>query len=351
MSRQRAIDALRGQKTDRVAQMVELSHPGFLQHVSGLDPYEKTAEALAKTLKHLDVDTSILGYLEPPRLRNGQTRQDDHYTYTQWGVRETPWLTNPYYKTVDEILAFDPRTHDSSTLQEKVDRYCAHYENTERLFSNSVLYVPGHYQLVLHYMPFYCDWAVFMETLALEPDRCRFLFDRCASYSIEVFEALAQTPAPLIIAHEDLCSTKGPIFSPALPRQEVFPRFAQIYEPVKRAGKRILAFGEGSIEEIAPDLLEAGADGLYLDQGNNIEAMIDLVGNNGLLVGGCNTMTISAGTADEIQAEVQAKMSLAKKLPGFFFSLTGEAPEDVPVENLEVYFEACREFGKLDYVP
>lgn len=348
MSCKRAVNALAGKRTDRVAQMEIFTHPEFFQYITGIDPYRKTAEAWAGFLESLDIDATIIGFIETPRIRDEEMQQGDHHTYAQWGLRDTPYLMDPYYKTADEILAFDPRTHDSSTLQEKVDRYCAGYEKAEKLFGDHTLYVPGHYQLVLHYMPFYCDWQVFMETLALEPDKCRSLFDRCASYSIEVFEALAQTPASVIVAHEDLCSTSGPIFSPDLLRREVFPRFAQIYEPVKRAGKRILAFGEGCVEEIARDLLDAGADGIFIDQNNDIEKMIDLVGPNGLLVGGGNTLTVSNGTPDEIRTEIKTNMAFAKRLPGFFFCLSGEAPQNVSVENLEVYFEACREFGKLN---
>jgi hypothetical protein len=48
--------------------------------------------------------------------------RDEHHVYEQWGVRDTPWLTAPVYRTADEILAFDPRTHDPSSLEQKVDR-------------------------------------------------------------------------------------------------------------------------------------------------------------------------------------------------------------------------------------
>ena len=348
MSRQRAMAALQENRSDRVP-VIELgTHPEFIQKVTGADPYVSTEKAFADYLAVLDIDASILGSLPPPRTRNGSTEATEHHVYAQWGLRDTPWLTKPLYNTTDEVLSFDPRTHDPSSLQEKVDRYCAEYESAQALFGESTLYIPGHYQLVLHYIPFYCDWQVFLEALVLEPDRCRWLFDRCADYSREVFTALAQTPAPAVIAHEDLCSTRGPIYSLSLLRREVFPRFAEIYSPVKKAGKRIFAFGEGKIEKIAGDLLAAGADGIFVDDNNDMEAMIELVGSQGLIVGGINTAILTYGDSNQIREAVRKRLALAKKLPGFFFCITGETPQNVPVENLEVFWDACREYGSYE---
>lgn len=348
MSRQRAITALQGIRSDRLP-FIELgTHPEFIKKVTGLDPYVRTEKVFAAYLAALDIDASILGCLPTPRTRNGSTQETEHHVYAQWGLRDTPWLTKPLYNTIDEVLAFDPRTHDPSSLQEKVDNYCTDYECAQALFGETTLYIPGHYQLVLHYMPFYCDWQVFLEALVLEPDRCKWLFDRCANYSREVFTALAQTPAPAVIAHEDLCSARGPIYSLRLLRTEVFPRFAEIYSPVKQAGKCIFAFGEGKIEKIAGDLLAAGADGIFVDENNDMQAMIELVGKQGLIVGGINTAIMTNGDSSQVREAVRNRLALAKKLPGFFFCITGETPQNVPVENLAAFWEACREFASYE---
>jgi len=348
LSRQRAVDALDGKRNDRVSFLEIAAHPGYIEQVTGRDPYVHTAEAFADYLACLDIDASILGHLPTPRTRDGSTERDEHHVYAQWGLRDTPWLAKPIYTTIDEVLAFDPRTHDPSSFPEKVERYCRSYEQAQELFGESTQFIPGHYQLVLHYMPFYCDWSVFLEALVLEPDRCRHLLDRCADYSREIFAALAQTPAPAVIAHEDLCSARGPIYSPELLRREVFPRFAQIFAPVKDAGKRIFAFGEGRIEEIARDLLAAGADGIFVDENNDLASMTELVGHRGMIVGGLDTKTLTLGSPEQIRDRVRERMALAKSIPGFFFCVTGETPQNIPTEHLAVYWDACKEFSALD---
>jgi hypothetical protein len=346
MSLQRALAAIRGEPTDRVPLLELAAHPGLIQAVTGRDPYVDTAEVFAEWIQRMDIDASILGVLPTPRTRPGAGDADEHHRFMSWGLRDTPWLTEPLYRTEDEILSFDPRRHDPTSLQQKVDAACAAWEEAARLFGGSCLYVPGHYQLVLHYIPFYCDWGRFMELLALEPGRCRPLFDRCTTYSTEVFTALAATPAPLVVAHEDLCSARGSIYPPSLLRAEVFPRFARIFEPVKRAGKRVLAFGEGNIESIAADLVAAGADGVFADPNNDLDVLMAAVGPRGMLAGGGDTRVVTARPPGEIREHVRSRMEAARRLPGFLFCLTGETPQDVPTGSLRAYFEACRELGR-----
>ncbi|MCY2929585.1 MAG: hypothetical protein NTV86_08845 [Planctomycetota bacterium] len=346
MSRQRALEAIAGRHSDRVAQCEFIAHEALFRKVSGLDPYEKPLESYLAYLDRYDLDASLIGEFGPPALREGQQRREGKHVITSWGLSHTAWLADPLYKTPDEILAFDPRTHDPSSLQQKIDSWCDAWERVERCVGDRLLWIPGHYQLVLHYMPFYCDWSVFMETLITRPADCLPLLDRCTEYTLDVFRAFAATPAPVVVAHEDLCSARGPIFNPAFLRREVFPRFARIYEPCLQAGKKVLAVSDGLIESIAPDLLAAGASGLFLEPHNDLSRMIDLVGPAGLILGGADSRILTTGTPRDVDSHVQAAMAHAKALPGFLFCLGGQAPNNVPLENLETYFAACRRYGK-----
>jgi hypothetical protein len=346
MSRQRALDAIAGRHSDRVAQCEFITHAELFRKVSGLDPYEKTLEAYLAYLDTYDIDASLFGGIGKPHIRDGEQRQEGDHVISPWGLQHTGWLVNPTYKTPEEILAFDPRRHDPSSLQQKVDAMCQAWADTEKLLGDRLLWIPGHYTLVLHYMPFHCDWAVFMETLITRPEECRPLFDRCMDYSVEVFTAYAQTPAPALIAHEDLCSARGPIFDPEFLRREVFPRFARIYAPCVKAGKKIIATSDGLVEEIAPDMLAAGAAGVFLEPLNDLDRMIDLVSPAGLILGGGDSRLLTVGTPKQVEEQVKEAMAKAKRLPGFLFCLGGQAPNNVPLANLEAYFDACRRYGK-----
>ena len=68
------------------------------------------------------------------------------------------------------------------------------FHNVQKWYGDRTLYVPGHYQLVLHYMPFWCDWPVFMELLALETEKCRQLFDRCRRSPLLFGDHLRRAP-------------------------------------------------------------------------------------------------------------------------------------------------------------
>ncbi len=156
MSRQRAMDAMSGKATDRVAQWEWNAPPDFLRDVVGVDPYARPAEAWLAFVEKYDIDATIRGGAGVSCAKDGVVRQKGNHAYTQWGIGDTGWLTEPVYKTPDEILAFDPRTHDTSSLQQKkTDRFCTSYDEVDKWYGGRALFVPGHYQLVLHYMPYW----------------------------------------------------------------------------------------------------------------------------------------------------------------------------------------------------
>ncbi len=108
----------------------------------------------------------------------------------------------------------------------------------------------------------------------------------------------------------------------------------------------MLATSDGLVEPIAQDLMDTGADGLFLEPMNDIAKLVDLVGPEGILWGGGSSVVVTTGTPETIRADVRRRMEEARRLSGFFFALGGEAPQNVPSENLEAYLAACREYGK-----
>jgi hypothetical protein len=347
MSRDRALCALNGQRSDRIAQWEFLSHPGLIQRATGLDPYERTREAWLAFVEKYDIDAINWPVIEnAPRRRAGVTGASGGAVIDQWGLREMAWVVEPPLKTPEQILAFDPRPKKTAEIRQKVDLSWANYELHQKAYGERLLYVPGNYMQVLHYMTNFADWEVFLVTMLERPEECRALFDRCAENSRRVLEELAQTDAPLIICHEDLCNTQGLIFSPDFLRREIFPRYKWIFEPVKRAGKRLVFLSDGKVEDIVADILAAGADGVMVEAENDLEKIVNLVGPNGIVVGGCDTRLLTTGTPEEVREHTREKVEIAKRIPGFFFCLVGEAPQNVPTENLEAYFDAFGEFGR-----
>jgi hypothetical protein len=320
--------------------------PQFIRQATGHDPYDDPERAWLSFVEIFDIDATLRSGVSAPATQDATVRHDGHHAYTQWGIGETSWLVDPLYKTPDEILAFDPRTHDQSSFQEKVDRYCQQYEAVQDWYGDRTLWIPGQYQLVTHYMTKWCDWQVFLELLALEPERCRPLFDRCESYSVEVMEAWAHSSAPAVVAHEDLCGSRGPIYSPDFLRRDVFPRYKRIYEPLKRRNIKVIATSDGFIEPIAKDLLSAGADGLFIEPMNDIGRMADLVGPRGILWGGGSSVVVTTATPEDIRGDIRRRMEQARRLPSFLFGLGGEALQNVPVENYRAYLAACSEYGE-----
>lgn len=347
MSRSRAITALNGQRTDRIAQWEFLSHPGIIKKATGFDPYQAPRDSWLRFVERYDIDAINWPVIEnAPRSQDGLVKADNEAVIDQWGLRDMAWTVDPPLKTPEQILAFDPRPKNKDAIKQKVDLSWSNYELHQRNYGERLLYVPGSYMQVLHYMTNFADWEVFLTTMLEYPEECRALFDRCAENSRGIMEELAQTDAPMILCHEDLCATRGPIFAPEFLRREIFPRFQWIFEPAKQAGKKIVYLSDGKVEALAADILAVGADGLMVEAENDLEKIVKLVGPNGIVVGGCDTRLLTTSTPEKVYEHVKEKVAIGRRIPGFFFCLVGEAPQNVPTENLEAYFDAFREYGK-----
>ncbi len=61
MSRQRALDAVHLQPTDRIPQMECLQHPEFERALTGIDPYQHPQKARLAMLEELDLDLFFAG--------------------------------------------------------------------------------------------------------------------------------------------------------------------------------------------------------------------------------------------------------------------------------------------------
>lgn len=62
---------------------------------------------------------------------------------------------------------------------------------------------------------------------------------------------------------DDFGTQQGLLLSPKAWRRFFLPRYQALFEPVKRAGKRIFFHSCGKIDRILPDLREAGADTIW----------------------------------------------------------------------------------------
>jgi uroporphyrinogen decarboxylase len=85
------------------------------------------------------------------------------------------------------------------------------------------------------------------------------LVERCA---VMVENALAEG-VDAVGAGDDFGTQQSLMLSPKVWRRFFLPRYQRLFEPVRKAGKRVFFHSCGQIERLLPDLREAGADAVW----------------------------------------------------------------------------------------
>jgi uroporphyrinogen-III decarboxylase len=158
------------------------------------------------------------------------------------------------------------------------------------------------------------------------------------------YRAWAKTSIEVFICHDDMVWSEGPFMSPEIYRRTVFPRYAELWAELKRAGKKVLYCSDANWTMFLDDIAEAGADGFIFEPMVNLDTVIDKYGQSKVIVGSkldCRTLTF--GTRDQIAAEIDATLESALACPGFIFAVGNHIPSNVPVENAQFYFEYLRQ--------
>ena len=132
--------------------------------------------------------------------------------------------------------------------------------------------------------------------------------------------------------------TEGPFISPEFYRGVIFPLFKRMWEPLKKAGKKVLFCSDGTFDMFMEDIAACGADGFICEPTNNLDYVVERFGKTHCIVGSkvdCRTMTF--GTWAQVKAEIDATLMLARKCPGFMWAVGNHIPANVTDEMCDNY--------------
>jgi hypothetical protein len=100
------------------------------------------------------------------------------------------------------------------------------------------------------------------------------LFLEAAEKYVEVsrmhMEAWSKVGIKAFVSHDDMVWSEGPFVHPSFYRKVIFPRYAELWAVLKRAGKKVLFCSDANYSMFVDDIAKAGADGIV------IETMTDL---------------------------------------------------------------------------
>jgi hypothetical protein len=60
----------------------------------------------------------------------------------------------------------------------------------------------------------------------------------------------------------------------------IFPIYKELWQPLKKAGKKIVYCSDGTWDMFMPDIAAAGADAFSFEPSNNFEYVVENFGND-----------------------------------------------------------------------
>jgi len=201
---------------------------------------------------------------------------------------------------------------------------------------------------------------LFMD-MALDPEFAGALMDRLADLAIGYLEAGLKACGKYLqilrLAGDDMGHQRGTLFSPAMFRRVIKPRFARLYRAARELflqynpqGK-LMAHTDGDVYPIIPDYIEMGLDVLNPVQPYVTEMEHDRLkrefGDRLCFHGGIDLQRVLPfGTPDEVYQEAVKTMRALGPGGGYILAPTHYLTPDVPPENVLALRDAVLERGR-----
>lgn len=188
-----------------------------------------------------------------------------------------------------------------------------------------------------------------METVLMamidEPAFANELFDRILAFDLEIVQMALSYDVDGMRFGDDWGQQRGLIMGPALWRTYILPRVAALYGVVKARGKRVFIHSCGQIEELFPDLIEAGVDVFnpFQPEVMNVESVKTRYGSELTFFGGISTQkTLPYGTEAQVREETKRLIDRIGKGGGYIAAPAHDIPKDAKPENVAAMLEVLK---------
>ncbi len=166
------------------------------------------------------------------------------------------------------------------------------------------------------------------------------LANRYADWLLPRWHALAECDSPIVLCHDDMVWTSGPVFNPSFYREVIFPNYARYWAPVLEAGKKLVFCSDGNYTMFVDDIARAGAQGFIMEPLTDMGYIAENYGDTHFFIGNADTRILLSGTKEAIRAEVARCMDIGKDCPGFFMAVGNHIPSNTPIKNA-LYYNQC----------
>jgi len=269
---------------------------------------------------------------------------------TAWEARPgggTWWITRRPFTDLESLRLHMPRLAGKSAIREW---YGTYLKEVHEAFYPHVVFMGETEGPVTNAFDF-CGLQLFSEAILLAPDLVRQLLDVTTEWARLIVETYTEHPtAPAFMLADDIAWKGGTLFSPQWLRNEVFPRFRYIMEPLRERGIKCFYHSDGNLNQVLDELVrDVGIEGL-----NPVEpsAGMDIVAVRRqyphlVLLGNIDTSgVLPFGTPAEVEQAVRNLIHSVAPGGGLLLGSSSEVHAGVPVENALAMYHAARKYGR-----
>jgi len=268
----------------------------------------------------------------------GRTTDMGHASYAADGSDQRQSAASPF-RTVEEVWEFDAvEEYGLPDFDEQVEAYERIVQDGRQQYPNQ-LSTGGYYRTVVSGAIASFGWEMLL-LAASDPVKMEKVFDSFFRRTQFHMNAWARTSVEVVIQHDDFVWTSGAFMHPDVYRAVIIPRYAELWKPLREAGKNVLFCSDGNFMEFAADVAEAGADGFIFEPCNDFAFMADSFGKTKCLVGSfvdCRDLTF--GHWDKVKEDLDRTFERLSDCRGAIVAVGNHLPPNIPGGMLDKYFE------------
>ncbi len=175
-----------------------------------------------------------------------------------------------------------------------------------------------------------------------QPELMHEMMEFVADFTIEVSKPiLAETDVDYVFLNEDMSMKNGPLISPALYKEFIFPHMRRLVDFFKQNGSRyVLVDTDGNCEALIPMLMDAGVDGIWpLERASNMDPIRirRQFGKDLRLWGGVDKRELAKGK--EATDRHLAELAPLVEEGGFIPTVDHCVSPDISLKNFEYYIQ------------
>ena len=272
---------------------------------------------------------------------HGRVTDMGHAVYAADGSDQRQPAVCPF-EDVEEVYAFDPfKEYGISGHDELVRFFDDWYQKTQTACPEQVI-TGGRYVTLVSAALEIFGWDMLLMAAA-DQERFAKVLERLGEYSIRHAEAWAETSIEAYIQHDDMVWTNGPFMDPAFYRAVIFPLYQRMWEPLRKAGKKVLFCSDGTFTMFMHDIAAAGAEGFIFEPSNDFDWVVDHFGRTHCLVGSkvdCRTMAFKPW--ENVKAEMDGTLARVPDCAGLMWAVGNHIPANVSDEMCDLYMNYLR---------